>query len=64
MEPLKGYPPQEMAVEREVWKKKNKMKICSSKLGILSPSFLSDLGDLVQRTGSSSGCTIRPCRFN
>lgn len=58
MEPLKGYRPQEMLVgDREVWKKKNKTKICSSKLGVLSPSFLSVFGGLAQRAGSS-GCTV------
>ena len=36
-----------MGEDREVWKKKNEIKICSLKLGIISPSFFSDLGSLV-----------------
>ena len=46
-----------MVEDREVWKKKNKTKICSLKLEILSPSFFSGLGSSVQRV-ELSGCTI------
>lgn len=46
-----------MVGDRQVWKKKNKTKICSLKLGILSPSFFSGLGSSVQKE-ELSGCII------
>ena len=52
-----------MVEDRQVWKKKNKTKIYSLKLGILSPSFFSGLGSPVQKV-ELSGCAISTGGWN